>query len=109
MPLYEYECKDCGKRIEVIHGVDEKAPDHCQACQGPLKRLLAVPGLIFKGSGFYVNDYARKDSAANRAQKSMESSADSAPTKKPDKASKDTADASPKDAKESTSTAAAEE
>ena len=105
MPIYEYECRDCGKRIEVIHGVDEKGPEHCLACQGQLKRLLGVPGLIFKGSGFYINDYARKDSGANRAHESAKSSTASKPTKKPDEASKDAAGVSPKNASEATSAA----
>lgn len=106
MPNYEYECKDCGKRIEVIHGVDEKRPKHCPDCHGQLKRLLGVPGLIFKGSGFYVNDYARKDSGADRAKDSEKSSAASEHPKKPDEASKDASDKSPKGSSE-TSVAAA--
>ncbi len=106
MPIYEYECKDCGKRVEVIHGVDEKGPQHCSACQGQLKRLLGVPGLIFKGSGFYVNDYARKDSGDCRESDSAKSSAVSESQKKPDEASKDAADKSPKGRSE-TSVAAA--
>jgi len=100
MPLYEYECKDCAKRVEVIHDVDEKGPKLCPDCHGKLKRLLGVPGLIFKGSGFYVNDYARKDSGADRAKDSAKSSATRERTKKSDEASKDAVDASPKGSSE---------
>ncbi len=59
MPLYEYECENCKNHIEVLHGVDEKGPERCAKCGGKLKRLIGAPGLIFKGPGFYVNDYGR--------------------------------------------------
>jgi len=68
MPLYEYECKECRNRVEVLHGLDEQGPNRCEKCGGELRRLLGVPGLIFKGSGFYVNDYARKDTAGKRTK-----------------------------------------
>jgi len=74
MPLYEYECKDCGNRVEVLQGIDEQGPKCCKKCGGELKRLLGVPGLIFKGSGFYVNDYARKDTVVDKPKGSKERS-----------------------------------
>lgn len=66
MPLYEYECENCGNHIEVLHGVDEKGPERCAKCGGKLKRLIGAPGLIFKGSGFYVNDYGRNSVAGGK-------------------------------------------
>ncbi|MCD6326185.1 zinc ribbon domain-containing protein [bacterium] len=60
MPLYEYQCKTCGKKIEIIQDVDHEAPECCPVCKGELKRLLGVPALIFKGTGFYATDYAKK-------------------------------------------------
>jgi len=72
MPLYEYECKDCGNRVEVLQGIDEQGPKCCKKCGGELKRLMGAPGLIFKGSGFYVNDYARKDTVADKPKGSKE-------------------------------------
>ena len=68
MPLYEYECRECGSRVEVIHDVDEDRPEHCPKCGGELKRLLGVPGLIFKGSGFYVNDYGRRSTVGEKTK-----------------------------------------
>lgn len=93
MPLWEYECKDCGTHVEVLQDRDEEGPEHCPKCKGELKRLMSVPGLIFKGSGFYVNDYAHKDTAAQRSKDEREraaSTGDSEPTKKAAEAVKDT-------------------
>jgi len=93
MPLWEYECRDCGSHVEVLQGLDEEGPEHCPKCKGKLKRLLSVPGLIFKGSGFYVNDYAHKDTVAQRSKDEKElaaSTGDSEPTKEAAEAAKDT-------------------
>jgi len=84
MPLYEYECKECGIRVEVIHAVDEDRPEHCPKCKGKLKRLLGVPGLIFKGSGFYVNDYARKSTATDKSKGSEERAEGACDSKAPE-------------------------
>jgi putative FmdB family regulatory protein len=92
MPLWEYECRDCGTRVEVLQGLDEEGPEHCPKCKGKLRRLLSVPGLIFKGSGFYVNDYADKDTVAQRSKGEKElaaSTGDSEPTKEAAEAAKD--------------------
>jgi putative FmdB family regulatory protein len=58
MPLYEYECLKCHKKIEKIQKVGDKGPQKCPYCGGPLKKLLSIPALKFKGSGWYVTDYA---------------------------------------------------
>jgi putative FmdB family regulatory protein len=58
MPLYEYECSKCHKKIEIIQKVWEKAPEKCPYCGGVLKKLLSTPAIKFKGSGWYVTDYA---------------------------------------------------
>ncbi len=62
MPLYEYECDACGRRFEVIHQKFSDAPvDVCKECgKGPVRRLLSSPAIQFKGSGFYITDYAKK-------------------------------------------------
>ena len=60
MPLYEYECESCGHRHEIIQKFSDAAPGSCPHCgKGPLKRLLSSPAIQFKGSGFYITDYAR--------------------------------------------------
>ena len=61
MPLYEYECDACGERFEVIQKFSDPAPDACTKCgKGPVRRLMSSPAIQFKGSGFYITDYAQK-------------------------------------------------
>ena len=61
MPLYEYECDACGRRFEVIRKFSESELDACALCgKGPVRRLLSSPAIQFKGSGWYVTDYASK-------------------------------------------------
>ena len=57
MPLYDYDCLACGRRIEVIHGVHAPGPSHCPNCgSGPLKKAIAAPAVHFKGSGWAKRD-----------------------------------------------------
>ena len=60
MPLYEYECESCGKRFEVIQKFSDEPRSACTDCGGPVHRLLSSPAVQFKGTGWYVTDYARK-------------------------------------------------
>ena len=61
MPLYEYECDACGRRFEVIQKFSDPAVESCRECgKGPVHRLLSSPAIQFKGSGWYVTDYAQK-------------------------------------------------
>jgi len=59
MPLYEYQCNDCGRRTEVLQGFNGPAPS-CAECGGSMRRLPSAPAVQFKGSGWYVTDYAGK-------------------------------------------------
>lgn len=59
MPLYEYECEKCGKHFERIEKVDGPHLKKCPSCGGRVKRLMSPPAIQFKGSGWYVTDYAR--------------------------------------------------
>jgi putative FmdB family regulatory protein len=69
MPLYEYLCEKCGGRFEVIQKfADEPVAVH-EICGGSVHRLLSVPALKFKGSGFYINDYAKASSGGGHAGK----------------------------------------
>jgi putative FmdB family regulatory protein len=63
MPLYEYECDACGERFEVIQkSFSSPAPEICEKCgKGPVHRLQSSPAIQFKGSGFYITDYAKKE------------------------------------------------
>src|SRR5215471_4673016 len=63
MPLYEYQCDGkCGQRFERIQKFSDPQVDKCPNCGGPCHKLLSSPAIQFKGSGWYITDYARKDS-----------------------------------------------
>ena len=75
MPLYEYECEACGDRIEVLQRVGAPPMGVCEACGGAMRRLLSAPAFQFKGTGWYVTDYAKKNSSP--AGESSDSAQDS--------------------------------
>ena len=60
MPLYEYECADCGHLTEVLQRLSDPPLTECPKCGGSMKKLLSAPAFQFKGTGWYVTDYARK-------------------------------------------------
>jgi len=72
MPLYEYQCSKCGHRSERIQKFSDPPIEICPQCDGPVSRLLSSPALQFKGSGWYVTDYARKDSGGQEGKKGKE-------------------------------------
>lgn len=61
MPLYEYKCTQCQSTIEVLQKATDKPLEKCESCGGPLAKLLSSPAIQFKGSGWYITDYARKN------------------------------------------------
>jgi len=67
MPLYEYECFLCSHRVERIRSVADAATVSCPACGGKVRRLLGVPALQFKGSGWYVTDYGKSNGSQSTA------------------------------------------
>ena len=60
MPLYEYRCKSCGHQFEKIQSFSAPEEKVCPVCGGEVERLLSAPAVQFKGSGWYVTDYAAK-------------------------------------------------
>jgi|RhiMetdeSRZDD1v2_1073273.scaffolds.fasta_scaffold1001350_1 putative FmdB family regulatory protein len=115
MPLYEYECDSCGNRFERIQKFSDPPIDKCPQCGGVVRKLISSPAIQFKGSGWYITDYARKaekpDAAANAdGSKSASETPASAPggegsSPKASKESKEAAKepaASPKPAEKST-------
>jgi putative FmdB family regulatory protein len=59
MALYEFQCKKCGRKTEVIQLFSDPAPTKCPHCGGALAKLLSSPAFQFKGSGFYSTDYGK--------------------------------------------------
>ena len=98
MPLYEYECFLCGHHFERIRRVANASSVSCPACGGKVRRLLGVPALQFKGSGWYVTDYGKGNGGRSTAlvkTETEDSSKDSVSTgshttAKPAKESSDT-------------------
>jgi putative FmdB family regulatory protein len=82
MPLYEYQCEACGNRFEVIQKFSDPPAATCKLCgKGPVQRLLSSPAIQFKGSGWYITDYAQKGRSDSSKEKSSgEKKADSAKT-----------------------------
>lgn len=73
MPLYDYRCGTCGKIFEVRQNFSDAKLTVHEDCGGPLERLISAPALQFKGSGFYITDYARGSAAGSKAGGKSES------------------------------------
>ena len=75
MPLYEYQCEACGKRFEVIRKFSDPPLDTCTVCgKGPVQRLQSSPAIQFKGTGWYITDYAQKSKSSADATSSTSKS-----------------------------------
>jgi putative FmdB family regulatory protein len=78
MPIYEYVCTNCGERTEVIQRVGEKPVASCPHCgKRALKKAISAPAIQFKGSGWYVTDYARakkEEGSSSKGEKAEKSS-----------------------------------
>jgi putative FmdB family regulatory protein len=79
VPTYDYACAACGHRFEVIHGVHAPGPDACPNCgQGPVRKAIAAPTVVYKGSGWAKLD--RREGARPAAAKTGSTSGESAPS-----------------------------
>ena len=83
MPLYEYQCTECKQTIEILQKFSDPLRTECSECGGELERILSVPSIRFKGSGWYVTDYSGKNSSNGNSQRrnSSESKSDSSDKK----------------------------
>jgi putative FmdB family regulatory protein len=72
MPVYEYECEQCGVRFERLQRMSEAALTECPECSGHVHRVMQPVGVIFKGSGFYVTDNRGRSSTGVPAPKKKE-------------------------------------
>lgn len=101
MPIYEYECRKCKAHTEAFQKVTDKPLTKCPKCGGRLDKRISAPAIQFKGSGWYVTDYAGKatksdsetssETKASKSEKSektdTKSTKESSPAKKSDKSS----------------------
>ena len=85
MPLYEYQCLKCGKRTEKIESVSGPHLKKCPHCGGKVERLQSAPVIQFKGSGWYVTDYAGKSNARESGSSDSLSAEKADKSDKPDK------------------------
>ena len=69
MPLYEYRCEKCGEQFEVIEKFSDEPLTTHEKCGGMVHRLISAPALQFKGSGWYITDYAKNKGGDNGASK----------------------------------------
>lgn len=73
MPIYEYECENCGKRFEKIQSMTAEPLTECIHCNsGPIRRVLHPVGIIFKGSGWYINDSRKSGSTGGSSSEKVE-------------------------------------
>ncbi len=93
MPIYEYECEQCHKRTELLQKVSDAPLKACPDCEGPVQKVVSPPGLHFKGSGWYVTDYAKKNgepaTTKTESKKTPEKTNTTTPSPKPAKGSGD--------------------
>jgi len=106
MPLYEYECDANGHRFEIIQkSFSDPPPERCPTCGSPVHKLMSSPAIQFKGTGWYITDYAQKGKSDSSAGASAKSDTKSDGTKTDGTASKSDA---PKSDTSSASTTAKE-
>jgi putative FmdB family regulatory protein len=100
MPNYEYLCKNCGHRFEQIRKFSDKPLRKCPECGGVIEQVISAPAVQFKGSGWYVTDYAKKGASSGSSSPSSSSEGDG--SSKETKDSKDSKDS--RDSKETKDT-----
>jgi putative FmdB family regulatory protein len=74
MPLYEYQCENCAQRFERIQKFSDPPVETCPSCGGKVRKLLSSPAIQFKGSGWYITDYAKKSGSTESGSSSSSSS-----------------------------------
>ena len=92
MPIYEFECRKCKAHIEVFQKMSDRPPTKCSKCGGRLEKMFSAPAIQFKGSGWYVTDYADNgkkaaakadtESSKSDEKKSEKKANDTSPAKK---------------------------
>lgn len=87
MPLYEYRCESCQHQFEVIQKFSDPPIGKCPSCgEGPVVKLISSPAFQFKGSGWYITDYARKDAPKPSSETTTDGKSDAKSDGKSDSA-----------------------
>jgi len=95
MPIYEYECRKCGSHVEAFQKVNDKPLTKCAKCGGKLEKQISAAAIQFKGSGWYVTDYAAKTTKGDKSESESVAETKSDKTDNADKTEKKTKDSSP--------------
>jgi putative FmdB family regulatory protein len=77
VPTYVYECKKCKHEFETFQKMTDEPVKECPKCKGEVMRLLFPPGIVFKGSGFHINDYPSSKPTTSGNGKKTESATES--------------------------------
>ena len=101
MPLYEYECLTCAHRFERIQKFSDPLVDVCPKCGGVVRKLISSPAIQFKGSGWYITDYAKRSGSVESSSSSSSKSEGS--DKSSDKSSEKKSESSDKSSDTSSS------
>ena len=106
MPLYEYQCDVCEHRFEVIQKFLDAHASSCPKCSGAVTKLASSPAIQFKGTGWYVTDYAKKSSGGDPSRSDTDKKKDASgeKTEKKKSDSKPTSSASSSSSSSSSST-----
>ena len=100
MPTYEYQCDSCKRRYDLREGFDAPSSHPCERCdKGTANRVLHAPTVVFKGSGFYVNDSRKSEKSTSSSEKTMSLPSDSgkSDSKSTGKSAKSSSSSSSKD------------
>jgi putative FmdB family regulatory protein len=88
MPLYEYQCDSCGHRFETIQKFSDPPLEKCPKCGSQLRKLIASPAFQFKGTGWYITDYAKKKDPDAKEKSGSSDPAEKSSSEKSDKSAK---------------------
>ena len=103
MPLYEYQCDTCAHRFEVIQKYSDAPVEVCPKCGGHVSKLLSSPAIQFKGSGWYITDYAKSGSRDSKDSKDHAPASSSSASETKTETKSETKPESKSDSKPSTS------
>jgi putative FmdB family regulatory protein len=103
MPTYEYVCKSCGARLEIVQSFSDEALRECTSCGGELKKVFGSVGIVFKGSGFYKTDSRSSTTSSSVSTSTPSAPASETPSSTPSESASSSSDSSAPTAANATS------